>query len=890
VTQLRVLLYSLLLWQVHERTHRNDRPFTCNICHQKFYRKEPMQKHQWRQHGIVHFKSRPNNNNSCANSGSANNSTAGPQVLGIIGAEGVLYSSLIDRLKEEGGGGGGEVVTAEVGAALPSLLFESASSQIHFVEHEEAVDGDRDEILHRGIEEAIRHTGEALDHEMVSGQQVIFDSPAVDRQPATTEMAIDVISASEIHHEHVESFFIRQEPGEDYVSLDLREETVDTTEQELDHQEEEVVEEDEVVEENREEEETSEEIVQHRPLKVKQQLAQAYMREVKENREREERGNREREGRDSWASCRQQQQLLSGMDKSLSEFRFSSSGESNSSGSPGNSRPGSRVMLPPPAPSALQQLPPQPSAAEQRQQLSAVVVSKEETAEAVEVQCKSCGKLCHVTDPYSFCCGSCGVRFTSLPTHMIADPLQCIGCLEVFAHKPSLKAHQQNATATGRERPFRCCRCGFEFRQKAHLQKHQWRIHRKKMEPEAAAVTVVRQAEGALMQQQVAADRSSDLLVSTGAAAGVQGSAANVQRSTNTLAELAQRSIPENASVSMASQPALYAGGSSSTPLDLSPMKMYGTAGSITKWVEQVETARTPIVPDISILMKESATAKSPATVRKEAQPPADVSMPRFNELLSRQPLTAALSSLTTAVASSLAGVGQMEKGTSSSSSSVTLSRIEPAAWPPAPLRAPPQQQQQLFAVKSRPPMVVLEVSSSSRSRSSHQREENPMLNQAPCPLASSASTPEAVVLIPQRASKRPRTEVTLLPSPATTIADITMQPPPHRLPQQTLLDTGKLAAADLSSRGLAAAEGSASYSRLLHSGPLSLNTGAAFPLRLETAYSTVSPPLNLSSSSSSFSSSPQTTAFDYTLGGGKSHLLSGQLQRLKNQDQRSGI
>ena len=43
--------------QVHERTHRNDRPFQCQICHQKFYRKEPMQKHQWRQHGIVHLKS-----------------------------------------------------------------------------------------------------------------------------------------------------------------------------------------------------------------------------------------------------------------------------------------------------------------------------------------------------------------------------------------------------------------------------------------------------------------------------------------------------------------------------------------------------------------------------------------------------------------------------------------------------------------------------------------------------------------------------------------------------------------------------------------------------------------------------------------------------------------
>merc|ERR1719273_2721281 len=69
--------------RVHERTHRNDRPFECNICHQKFYRKEPMQKHQWRQHGIGHYKSRPNGSD-------------GP-TLGIIGAEGVLYNSYLER-------------------------------------------------------------------------------------------------------------------------------------------------------------------------------------------------------------------------------------------------------------------------------------------------------------------------------------------------------------------------------------------------------------------------------------------------------------------------------------------------------------------------------------------------------------------------------------------------------------------------------------------------------------------------------------------------------------------------------------------------------------------------------------------------------------------------
>ena len=94
---------------------------------------------------------------------------------------------------------------------------------------------------------------------------------------------------------------------------------------------------------------------------------------------------------------------------------------------------------------------------------------------------------------------------------------------------------------------------------------------------------------------------------------------------------------------------------------------------------------------------------------------------------------------------------------------------------------------------------------------------------------------------------------------------------------------------ADLSlrSRPVTTAEQITATHLRLH-GPLSLNTGT-FPLRLETAYSTVSPPLNLSSSSS-FASSPQTTAFDYTLGGGKGRLLQGQLQRLKNQDQRSGI
>ena len=101
--------------------------------------------------------------------------------------------------------------------------------------------------------------------------------------------------------------------------------------------------------------------------------------------------------------------------------------------------------------------------------------------EMVECQCKTCGNTFSVMDPYNFRCNNCNVKYTSLPTHLIADPLQCIGCCAVFPHKPALKAHQ---TVADKERPFRCCKCGYGFRQKAHLQKHQWRIHRRKLEPD----------------------------------------------------------------------------------------------------------------------------------------------------------------------------------------------------------------------------------------------------------------------------------------------------------------------------------------------------------------------------------------------------------------------
>ena len=140
----------------------------------------------------------------------------------------------------------------------------------------------------------------------------------------------------------------------------------------------------------------------------------------------------------------------------------------------------------------------------------------------VECQCKTCGAIFSVVDPYNFRCTSCNMKYTSMPTHLIADPLQCIGCCAVFPHKPALKAHQ---TVPDKERPFRCCKCGYGFRQKAHLQKHQWRIHRRKLEPypgvkEAEAFFEVIQSSTAVKVRDVAVDPTPTTSVSQGTSDG----------------------------------------------------------------------------------------------------------------------------------------------------------------------------------------------------------------------------------------------------------------------------------------------------------------------------------------------------------------------------------
>merc|ERR1719192_3120952 len=199
---------------------------------------------------------------------------------------------------------------------------------------------------------------------------------------------------------------------------------------------------------------------------------------------------------------------------------------------------------------------------EQQPATTATTTTATTTSEYVECLCKSCGRKCLVSDPYNFSCGHCQVKYTSLPTHMIADPLQCIGCLQIFQHKPAMKEHQ---CSNDKERPFVCCKCGYEFKQKAHLQKHQWRIHRRKLEPDPN----VKEAEAILK------------------AVNEISSPVTSREST----QVTQRDREGGAGQE-----------ETGAPLDLSPCKMYGSANSITQWVQQVETARTPIVPDISIL------------------------------------------------------------------------------------------------------------------------------------------------------------------------------------------------------------------------------------------------------------------------------------------------
>lgn len=466
----------------------------------------------------------------------------------------------------------------------------------------------------------------------------------------------------------------------------------------------------------------------HKPMKLKMKLAQAYMKEVEEIREREEQHERDRDGRGDSAPAYR-------LDHNLSDIRLSGS-DSNSTSNP-DSRPLSRAPEPP-------------------LELRTTVLEHKEASqdptekESLEFTCKSCGTMCSVSDPYSFRCPTCSMKYTSLPTHMIADPLQCIGCMEIFLHKPALKQHQ---SSEDKERPFRCCKCGFEFRQKAHLQKHQWRIHRKKYETDPS----VREAEALLSVVDQLSTRTRE----------------DTAERTEARETISAETIVEDVVRSEVDQ----------TPLDLSPVKMYGTAGSITKWVEQVETARTPIIPDISIHKKAG-----------QAEP-----MSRFKELLSRPTtLTQQKEQVQLHIINSLSGRRE---------ESLTIRLLNNSRT----------SEQKPFAVKSKPPHTPQVPDPAWKNV---EQADNPLINQVNVAESPAEVSPGALSI--DRASKRPRTDMrSELPPQAADLSFKTRDGPDTHEPR---LQPDSLEA------------------RLRT--PLMLNTT---PLRLDTPYSTVSPPLNLS-------------------------------------------
>jgi len=671
--------------RVHERTHANHRPFECNICKQKFYRKEPMQKHQWRQHAIVHFKTRPANSNSSA-------------PLAIIGAEGVLYNSLLRGIKGSGNGGLGQ----------NDALYDDSS------EAPEMVVAEHTPLPLSEVPEPSAHTevDNFSDTDSISNHSV-------------SNVVTKYLNGNDNLEEPGGNMI--DNPSESMARLQLLKSGLLVQPKE------------EVLEDDRLEDATQ------KPMKLKMKLAQAYMREVKEEREREERDSRERSGRDG-SYDPQGEDSSSGIGHHLSEIQLSTRSSME------------RVQM-----------------VEKREE----VVMKEESSEggSVECICKSCGSKCLVSDPYNFRCSTCQVKYTSLPTHLIADPLQCIGCLETFAHKPAMKAHQ---TSADKERPFRCCRCVHNFRQKAHLQKHQWRIHRRKLEPDPN----VKEAKAILQA------------VSEMTSCPPPDTTLTIQQIIESSVERGLREEGEG------SNP----GGK---PLDLSPSKAcvdmtktcldmpHSKMNSITAWLQQVETARSPIKPDISILRKpiESQPETQEPTSQHHDQP--------FLTIVS--PITAR-----------------------PEDASLTIKLMEPKGivWPTEPL---PQQ----FAVKSRP-VSTPSPGNLQPSWRRPERQDNPLLNQRP-DLLSQVSLEVA-----------PPT-----PSPST--------------PSQTAADYKQ----DV--------QQATSYKRARTDTDFS----SSFPTDLSKPH-----PLDLSGDYRGQRS--DSSPFDYSIN--RSELISGQLNRLKNLDNRSGI
>jgi len=500
---------------------------------------------------------------------------------------------------------------------------------------------------------------------------------------------------------------------------------------------------------------------QLKPIKLKMKFTQAYMQEVVDEREREERGNMNTEGRD--VNCCNID-LNPPMDSNSHE-KFTETG-----------------ALP------VIQKDPEPTP---------------ENKESVECQCKSCGSKCLVTDPFNFHCGTCNTKYTSLPIHMIADPLQCIGCLQVFVDKPALKGHY--ASVQDQERPFRCCLCGYEFRQKAHLQKHQWRIHRRKLEPDSK----VKEAEAIMHEVH-------DMMTSS-----------SIGETTLTIQQIIDRGVEreikrDNPTVANCSNQ------SAGKPLDLSPNKMYGTANSINQWVHQVETARIPLIPDISI--QKVSEIKVPGTTNVYPQD-------------HRKPLQL----------DSLIVTSKDYNRSNIHNKNVNMS-LTPALH--------------TFAIKSKPLILEVQTPVNNSVWKSNQIADNPLLNQISPPLpepvnmGSPSMSSNNNTNQTDRSAKRARTDPELHSWLYSQQSLIGQQP--ENLSLSSYVDQeDQTYPTDLSKNNYQHKE--SVFQQLVT--PLNLSTN------------------NFKSDKSEFG---QPSYSDHFIG--KSDLISGQLNRIRDQDERSGI
>jgi len=487
--------------RVHERTHRNDRPFECHVCHQKFYRKEPMQKHQWRQHGIIHHKTRP-----VDGAGPQLSSTPTPdhqlqqasqqQQPQIVLQPQMLQPQIVAQPQKAASLPPPPPPTPLSLVEPPKPLIQTRpakpSSYTALVDSLRIVSDTLEGYRSDKFEDFRSEKPRPPTFAPPAAHQTQIDVPKFTPTPppatpaslqsmtpplqprtpqgqAVALVKLPLQTADQIEFKHAKcssnvggAVTIRDPPlppseGSTYSSPSSGSSLGGGSPPSL-----------------------SSHASTPTPVIIKNESAVSIP-----NHQPETAANF------SYSSILNETpntHLL--IVPSATTIEPSTSSTSSQSNSTEAHHPKKLKMK-----MAYQAYQEQ----EQQEQQQIQLLEHEQQQEVVhnldndlnemklganemvECQCKTCGNTFSVVDPYNFRCNNCNVKYTSLPTHLIADPLQCIGCCAVFPHKPALKAHQ---TVSDKERPFRCCKCGYGFRQKAHLQKHQWRIHRRKLEPD----------------------------------------------------------------------------------------------------------------------------------------------------------------------------------------------------------------------------------------------------------------------------------------------------------------------------------------------------------------------------------------------------------------------